>query len=275
MEVVEKLNSRIDTLGKVYIKEQKDVSPFGFMVEKVAPQVDVITHTIATMPVSYDIKDYDGEKGQTALNFVKTTVKTAIEKEDDSLGIATTVHTDLINQLATDDNETERLASTIVNSLYKGQVAARTKKIMDTLKRITKIKTVASLGFQGLYEIIKNPKNYISAPNDMFPTIYNQSDIVIIVKASKVDNVQYLRNNTQEVWAINRDLPQVIVMPDEYFTEPKVYGYIISKDALKVYEKYVAIEPQNNAKYGFTNYFLRTKNTYFLSPFELAVKLSE
>ena len=275
MEVVEKLNSRIDTLGKVYIKEQKDVSPFGFMVEKVAPQVDVITHTIATMPVSYDIKDYDGEKGQTALNFVKTTVKTAIEKEDDSLGIATTVHTDLINQLATDDNETERLASTIVNSLYKGQVAARAKKIMDTLKKITKIKTVASLGFQGLYEIIKNPKNYISAPNDMFPTIYNQSDIVIIVKASKVDNVQYLRNNTQEVWAINRDLPQVIVMPDEYFTEPKVYGYIISKDALKVYEKYVAIEPQNNAKYGFTNYFLRTKNTYFLSPFELAVKLSE
>lgn len=275
MEVVEKLSKKIEAFGKVYIKEQKDISPFGFMVEKVAPQVDVITHTIATMPVSYDIKDYDGEKGQTALNFVKTTVKTAIEKEDETLGIATTVHTDLINNLATDDNETERLASTIVNSLYKGQVASRTKKIMDALKKITKVKTVTSLGFQGLYDIIKNPKNYINAPNDMFPTIYNQSDIVIIVKASKIDNIQYLRNNTQEVWAVNRDLPQVIVMPDEYFTEPKVYGYIISKDALKVYEKYITIEPQNNAKYGFTNYFLRTKNTYFLSPFELAVKISE
>ena len=275
MEIVDKLSKKIDTLGKVYIKEQKDISPFGFMVEKVAPQVDVITHTIATMPVSYDIKDYDGEKGQTALNFVKTTVKSAIEKEDETLGIATTVHTDLINQLATDDSETEKLASTIVNSLYKGQIASRTKKIMDTLKKITKVKTVSSLGFQGLYEIIKNPKNYINASNDMFPSIYNQSDIVIIVKASKIDNIQYLRNNTQEVWAINRDLPQVIVMPDEYFTEPKVYGYIISKDALKVYEKYITIEPQINAKYGFTNYFLRTKNTYFLSPFELTVKLNE
>lgn len=275
MEIVEKLSKRIETLGKVYIKEQRDISPFGFMVEKVAPQVDVITHTIATMPVSYDIKDYDGEKGQTALNFVKTTVKTAIEKEDETLGIATTVHTDLINNLATDDSETDKLASVIVNSLYKGQVASRTKKIMDTLKKITKTKTVQSLGFQGLYEIIKNPKGYISASNDMFPTIYNQSDIVIIVKASKIDNVQYLRNNTQEVWAINRELPTVIVMPDEYFTESKVYGYIISKDALKVYEKYITIEPQVNAKYGFTNYFLRTKNTYFLSPFELAVKINE
>ena len=275
MEIVEKLNNRVDTLGKVYIKDQRDISPFGFMVEKVAPQVDVITHTIATMPVSYDIKDYDGEKGQTALNFIKTTVKTAIEREDESLGIATTVHTDLINNLATDDNETDKLASTIVNSLYKGQVASRTKKIMDTLKKITKVKTNSSLGFQGLYEIIKNPKGYIASTNDMFPTVYNQSDIVIIVKASKIDNIQYLRNNTLEVWAVNRDLPQVIVMPDEYFTEPKIYGYIISKDALKVYEKYIAIESQNNAKYGFTNYFLRTKNTYFLSPFELAVKLSE
>ena len=275
MEIVEKLNNRVDTLGKVYIKDQGDISPFGFMVEKVAPQVDVITHTIATMPVSYDIKDYDGEKGQTALNFIKTTVKTAIEREDESLGIATTVHTDLINNLATDDNETDKLASTIVNSLYKGQVASRTKKIMDTLKKITKVKTNSSLGFQGLYEIIKNPKGYIASTNDMFPTVYNQSDIVIIVKASKIDNIQYLRNNTLEVWAVNRDLPQVIVMPDEYFTEPKIYGYIISKDALKVYEKYIAIESQNNAKYGFTNYFLRTKNTYFLSPFELAVKLSE
>ena len=275
MEVVEKLNSRIDTLGKVYIKDTKDISPFGFMVQKVAPQVDIITHTIATMPVSYDVKDYDGEKGQSALNFVKTTVKSAIEKEDETLGIATTVHTDLINNLATDDEETDKLASTIINSLYKGQVASRTRKIMDNLKKIGTSKTIASLGFQGLYEIIKNPKKYISAPTDMFPTVYNQSDIVIIVKASKIDNIQYLRNNTQEVWAVNRDLPQVIVMPDEYFTEPKTYAYIISKDALTVYEKYITIEPQTNAKYGFTNYFLRTKNTYFLSPFELALKLNE
>lgn len=275
MEIVEKLNGRIDTLGKVYIKEQRDITPFGFMIEKVAPQVDIITHTIATMPVSYDVKDYDNEKGQTALNFIKTTVKSAIEKEDEITGIATTVHTDLINNLATDDTEADKLASTIVNSLYKGQVASRTKRIMEVLKKITKVKTVPSLDFQNLYEIIKNTKNYISTPNDMFPTVYNQSDIVIIVKASKIDNIQYLHNNTQEVWAVNHDLPQVIVMPDEYFTEPKVYGYVISKDALKVYEKYITIEPQTNAKYGFTNYFLRTKNTYFLSPFELAVKINE
>ena len=274
MEVVEKLSKRIDTLGKVYIKEQPDISPFGFMVEKIEPQVNVITHTIATMPVAYNVNEYDNDKGQTALNFVKTTVKSAIEKEDETVGIATTVHTDLINQLATNDNDTDKLASTIVNSLLKGQTALRTKKIMDVLNTIKKSKINSSLGFSGIYEILKNPKLYTEHSTDSFPTVYNQSDITVIVKASRVDNIQYLRNNTQEVWAINRDLPRVIVMPDEYFKE-KTYAYIISNDALKVYEKYITIEPQVNAKYGFTNYFLRTKNTYFLSPFELAVKINE
>ena len=274
MEIVEKLSKKIETLGKVYIKEQPDVSPFGFMVEKVEPQVNVITHTIATMPVAYNVNDYDGEKGQTALNFVKSTVKSAIEKEDETVGIATTVHTDLINQLATDDSETERLASTIVNSLVKGQTALRTKKIMDTLATIKKSMVSPQMNLDNLYTIIKNPNHFIEHNTDMFPSVYNQSDIVVIVRSDKVNKLTPLDKPNNITSVIPNDLPKVIVMPNEYFKD-KTYAYIISKDALKVYEKYLTIEPQVNAKYGFTNYFLRTKNTYFLSPFELAVKINE
>ena len=274
MEIVEKLSKRIDTLGKVYIKDQPDISPFGYMVEKIEPQVNVITHTIATMPVAYNVNDYDNEKGQTALNFVKSTVKSAIEKEDEVVGIATTVHTDLINQLATNDSDTDKLASTIVNSLIKGQTALRTKKVMDVLTSIKKAVTSSEINLANLYNIIKNPKLYIEHNNDMFPTVYNQSDIVVVAKASKVSNLTPLDRPNNITSVINNDLPKVIVMPNEYFKD-KTYAYIISKDALKVYEKYITIEPQINAKYGFTNYFLRTRNTYFLSPFELAVKINE
>lgn len=274
MEIVEKLSKRIDTLGKVYIKEQPDLSPFGFMVEKVEPQVNVITHTIATMPVAYNVNDYDGEKGQTALNFVKTTVKSAIEKEDEVVGIATTVHTDLINQLATTDDETDHLASTIVNSLVKGQTALRTKKVMDTLTTIKKSVISSEINLANLYNIIKNPKTYIEHNSDMFPSVYNQSDIVVIARADRVNKLAPLDKPNNITSVIPNDLPKVIVMPNEYFKD-KTYAYIISKDALKVYEKYLTIEPQVNAKYGFTNYFLRTKSTIFLSPFELAVKINE
>ena len=274
MEIVEKLSKRIDTLGKVYIKDQPDISPFGYMVEKIEPQVNVITHTIATMPVAYNVNDYDNEKGQTALNFVKSTVKSAIEKEDEVVGIATTVHTDLINQLATNDSDTDKLASTIVNSLIKGQTALRTKKVMDVLTSIKKAVTSSEINLANLYNIIKNPKLYIEHNNDMFPTVYNQSDIVVVAKASKVSNLTPLDRPNNITSVINNDLPKVIVMPNEYFKD-KTYAYIISKDALKIYEKYITIEPQINAKYGFTNYFLRTRNTYFLSPFELAVKINE
>lgn len=274
MEIVEKLSKRIDTLGKVYIKEQPDISPFGYMVEKVEPQVNVITHTIATMPVAYNVNDYDNEKGQTALNFVKSTVKSAIEKEDEVVGIATTVHTDLINQLATTDDETDKLASTIVNSLIKGQTALRTKKVMDVLASIKKSILSSEINLANLYNIIKNPKLFIEHNNDMFPTVYNQSDIVVVAKASKVSKLTPLDKPNNITSVINNDLPKVIVMPDEYFKD-KTYAYIISKDTLKVYEKYITIEPQINAKYGFTNYFLRTRNTYFLNPFELAVKINE
>ena len=274
MEIVEKLSKRIDTLGKVYIKEQPDLSPFGFTVEKVEPQVNVITHTIATMPVAYNVNDYDGEKGQTALNFVKTTVKSAIEKEDEIVGIATTVHTDLINQLATTDDETDRLASTIVNSLVKGQTALRTKKVMDTLATIKKSIVLGEINLTYLYNIIKNPKHFIEHNSDMFPSVYNQSDIVVIARADKVNRLAPLDKSNNITSIIPNDLPKVIIMPNEYFKD-RTYAYIISKDALKVYEKYLTIEPQVNAKYGFTNYFLRTKATIFLSPFELAVKVNE
>lgn len=276
MEIVEKLSKKIETLGKVYIKDQPDNSQFGFMIEKIEPQVNVITHTVATLPVAYNVLDYDAEKGQTALNFVKSTVKSAIEKEDETVGIATTVHTDLINQLATDDNETERLASTIVNSLVKGQTALQTKKIMDVLTTIKKNKTYAApgIGFNEITDIIKNPKLYIEHNTDMLTTVYNNADVVLIVKAGKVANVGAINNNVNVKSPFDRDFPTVIVMPDEYFKD-KTYCYLISKEALKVYQKYLTIEPQINAKYGFTNYFLRTKNTYFLSPFELAVKINE
>ena len=244
------------------------------MVEKIEPQVNVITHTIATMPVAYNVNDYDNEKGQTALNFVKSTVKSAIEKEDEIVGIATTVHTDLINQLATNDSDTDKLASTIVNSLIKGQTALRTKKVMEVLASIKKSIVSGEINLANLYNVIKNPKLYIEHNTDMFPTIYNQSDIVVVAKASKVSKLTPLDKPNNITSVINNDLPKVIVMPDEYFKD-KTYAYIISKDALKVYEKYITIEPQINAKYGFTNYFLRTRNTYFLSPFELAVKINE